>query len=159
MRPASLGSRRLGPLFLSVDFGGTDWPGYLRFDLAEVFFAIALLLDERLAELAAFFFLSARAFALRLFADFDDDARRLASAQLTRARLRLARVDFPRRDFSAEQRTGLTTVFQPISRSLRNALGIASSGVGPSTTASTAASDRSARTSMMILPGWRAFAA
>ena len=108
----------------------------------------------------AFFFLSAAALALRLLADFDDFALRLASAaHATRARARLARVDFPRRDFAAEHRTGLTGRFQPISRSARNASGIASTGVGPSITASTAASERSARTSEMIFAGRRAFAA
>ena len=36
----------------------------------------------------------------------DDLARRLASAQLTRARDLLLRTAFPRRDFAATQRTG-----------------------------------------------------
>jgi hypothetical protein len=56
------------------------------------------------------------------------------------------------------QRTGFGGV-QPISASARNAFGIASTGVGPSITARTAASDRSDLTSAMILAGRCAFAA
>jgi hypothetical protein len=53
-----------------------------------------------------------------------------------------------------EQRTGAGFGrVQPNSASARNAVGIASTGVGPSSTASTAASERSDRTSAMIFAG------
>jgi hypothetical protein len=88
------------------------------------------------------------------FADRDDDARRASLTQLARARLDLADA-FPR--FTAAQRTGLIDLFHPISRSARNLSGM--SRIPPSTTASTAASDRSARTSAMTFPGCAARAA
>ena len=50
------------------------------------------------------------------------------------------------------QRTGLGLV-QPSSSSARNAVGIARTGVGPSITARTAASERSDRISAMIFAG------
>lgn len=56
------------------------------------------------------------------------------------------------------QRTGFGAV-QPTSASARNDEGIARTGVGPSITASTAASERSERTSAMIRAGRCAFAA
>ena len=55
-------------------------------------------------------------------------------------------------------RTGLGFV-HPSSVSARNATGIARTGVGPSITARTAASERSERTSAMIFAGRCAFAA
>ena len=112
--------------------------------LAFELFALLLLADELFEE---------RDFAEReLFALF-------ASEQLTRARVRLLRTAFPRRALSAVQRTGRTGVFQPISRSARKASGIDIVGIGPSITARTAASERSARTSAITLPGCDALAA
>jgi hypothetical protein len=122
----------------------------------EVFFALLLLLLALFALLLfALECLADRDFAL----EWEPFARRDASAQLTRARDRLLRTAFPRRAFIAVQRTGRTGVFHPISRSARNASGIDSVGIGPSITASTAASDRSARTSAITFPGCDAFAA
>ena len=76
---------------------------------------------------------------------FDDD---FTAVQRTRLRLLL------RLRAAFEQRTGAGFGrVQPNSASARNADGIASTGVGPSSTASTAASERSDRTSAMIFAG------
>ena len=81
--------------------------------------------------------------------DFDDTVEQRTRLLLLRA-LR-ARVAFV-------QRTGFGFV-QPRRSSARNAVGIASTGVGPSITASTAASERSERMSAMIFAGRCALAA
>ena len=120
--------------FFAVDFFVVD------------FFAVALLreLDECFT---ADFDLELRAFADLDF--FDDTLVQRTRVRLLRAlRARIAFV----------QRTGFGLV-QPSSASARNALGIARTGVGPSITASTAASERSERTSAMIFAGRCAFAA
>ena len=72
--------------------------------------------------------------------------------EVQRTLLRLLRALRLRAAF--EQRTGAGFGrVQPNSASARNAVGIASTGVGPSSTASTAASERSDRTSAMIFAG------
>ena len=97
------------------------------------------------------------AFALRDFDELFDFAERDLDAlvDVKRTRLRLLLAQRARIDFV--QRTG--SGGQPTSASARNADGIAITGVGPSTTASTAASDRSERTSAIIRAGRCALAA
>jgi hypothetical protein len=73
-----------------------------------------------------------------------------------RTRVRLLRA--LRARIALVQRTGFGRV-QPASSSARNAVGIASTGVGPSITARTAASLRSERMSAMIFAGRCALAA
>jgi hypothetical protein len=112
------------------------------------------------------FFLPVDFFALALLCDlldecftaelFDRDDFALAERDFfdeivvhrTRLRLLLAL----RARVALVQRTGFGLV-HPSSSSARNALGIASTGVGPSITASTAASERSDRISAMIFAG------
>jgi hypothetical protein len=91
-------------------------------------------------------------FELRDFTDFDFFVETLVQRTLVLLlRALRARIAFV-------QRTGFGLV-QPSSSSARNAVGIARTGVGPSRTASTAASERSDRISAMIFAGRCAFAA
>jgi len=121
--------------FLALDFFALDFFAVDFFDFA----------DECLAD-------EAFDFAER---DLDDRAF-VVLVVVQRTRLRLLRAVRARMAFV--QRTGFGAV-HPTSASARNALGIASTGVGPSITARTAASERSERTSAMILAGRCAFAA
>jgi len=120
----------------------------LREDFAAVFFFTEFFFEDTAERFD---------FADALLADFDrddllafDDLPRTVLVVAQRTRVRLLRAVRPRTAF--EQRTGFGRV-QPIRSSARNASGMARTGVGPSITASTAASERSDRTSAMIFPG------
>ena len=113
----------------------------------------------------AFFFaeVDREDFALALFEDFDDFEDRAFEllaltvfADAQRTRLRLLRAVRPLT--ALVQRTGLGLV-HPAWSSARKEAGIARTGVGPSITARTAASERSERTSAMTFAGRCAFAA
>ena len=119
------------------------------FDFTELFDFAELDFDERaFADLAEELFdFDDLDFAERAFVVFVE-VQRTRVLLLCALRARVALV----------QRTGLGAV-QPTSASARNADGIASTGVGPSITARTAASERSDRTSAMIRAGRCAFAA
>ena len=128
--------------FLTVDFLTVD---FLTVDfLALAFFE----LDECLAEVT--FDFDDFDFAERADFDLDD----FTAVQRTRVRLPCA----PRTRLAFVQRTGFGAV-QPISSSARKALGMARTGVGPSITARTAASERSDLTSAITFAGRCALAA
>ena len=105
------------------------------------FFALALAVELFAEELFDFTDVERDDFA---FDDFTDVQRTLLRLLLRALRLRTA--------FEQRTATGFGRV-HPSSASARNADGIASTGVGPSSTASTAASERSDRTSAMIFAG------
>jgi hypothetical protein len=119
-------------------------------DFVEAFFALARFVLDFREEIDDFFF-DDELFDLADFAFTDFVVVHFTRLLLLRAvRLLTALL----------QRTG--TGFgrvHPISASARKAFGIASTGVGPSMTASTAASERSDLTSPMIFAGRCAFAA
>lgn len=117
------------------------------------FFAVDFLAVECLT--VDFFALDAVRFDDELFALTDLERDDFAFDDFTdvqRTLLRLARELRLRTAFEQRTATGFGRV-QPSSASARNSDGIASTGVGPSSTASTAASDRSDRTSAMIFAG------
>jgi hypothetical protein len=130
--------------FLAVDFFAVEC-------LTVDFLALTL---ERFAD--ALFDLTAFDLADFDLADFDFTDFECDFTAVQRTLLRLLRELRARVAFV--QRTAFGVV-QPTSASARNALGIASTGVGPSSTASTAASERSERTSAMIFAGRCALAA
>jgi hypothetical protein len=111
----------------------------------DFFFALAVERDDELFD-----------FAVRERDDFDLADFDFEETVEQRTRLLLLRA--LRARVALVQRTGFGFV-HPSRSSARKATGIASTGVGPSITASTAASDRSERMSAMIFAGRCAFAA